>query len=176
MGEVSNKSDHNGYSFDKSYYKIPFLSFLCVSALFIDLGLDTDFHNMDLEFPTVTVCPLDPFDEDKVNETAYRTMAGYEDNYQEYFPILELLPKLSYDKMKMAYEEVFNLKEKLGNEKKTTLRQLVFNVAMSCENLFYDCKFRGESISCCEYFKPIYTERGFCYAFNSRYVGAVGEE
>jgi acid-sensing ion channel, other len=144
--------------------------------LFIDLGLDTDFHNQEMEFPTVTVCPLEPFDEDKVNETAYRNMADYDDNYYEYIPILEMLPKLSYESMAMAYQEVSKIKGKLDNEKKTTLRQLVFKVVMSCENLFYDCKFRGENIPCCEYFKPIYTERGFCYGFNSRYIGAVNEE
>jgi acid-sensing ion channel, other len=142
----------------------------------IDLGLDTDFHNQQMEFPTVSVCPLDPFDEDKVNETAYRVLADYEDNYFEYFPILEMLSKLSYENMEMAYQEVSNLKAKLDNEKKTTLRQLVFKVAVLCEDLFYDCSFRGESIPCCDYFKPIYTERGFCYGFNSRYIGAAGEE
>lgn len=176
MGEVSNKSYHNGYCFDKSYYLEFFPNrFLC-SALFIDLGLDTDFHNQEMEFPTVTVCPLDPFDEDKVNETAYRKMADYDDNYLDYVPILEILSRLSYDNMEMAYQEVSNLKEKLANEKKTTLRQLVFDVAMPCENLFYDCKFRGESISCCDFFKPVYTERGFCFGFNTRYIGTKDGE
>lgn len=129
-----------------------------------------------MEFPTITVCPLDPFDEDKVNETAYRTMAENEDNFYEFIPLLEMLPRLSYENMDMAYQEVSNSKAKLDNEKKTTLRQLVFKVALSCESLFYECKFRGESISCCEYFKPLYSERGFCYGFNSRYIGVDGGE
>jgi acid-sensing ion channel, other len=175
MGEVSDKSHHNGYCFDKSSNG-KFLSLSPSAFPFIDLGLDTDFHNQEMEFPTVTVCPIDPFDGDKVNETAYRIMADNEDNFEEFFPLLEMLTKLSYDKMEMAYHEVSSAKAKLDNEKKTTLRQLVFKVAMSCESLFYDCKFRGESIPCCEYFKPLYSERGFCYGFNSRYIGVVDGE
>jgi acid-sensing ion channel, other len=153
-----------------------FFSLSFRSRFFIDLGLDTDFHNQEMEFPTITVCPLDPFDEDKVNETAYRNMADYEENFGEYVPLLEMLPKFGYDNIETAYQEVSNFKAKLDNGKKTTLRQLVFKVAMSCENLFFGCKFRGEEIPCCEYFKPLYTERGFCYGFNSRYIGAVNEE
>lgn len=129
-----------------------------------------------MDFPTVAVCPIDPFDEDKVNQTAYRTLAHYDDNYPEFIPILEILPKLSYDNLDIAFQEVAILKTKLDNEKKTTLRQLVFKVAMSCETLFYNCMFSGERIPCCDYFKPIYTERGFCYSFNSRYIGEVDAE
>ena len=183
MGEVSDKSNHNGYCFDKSsngkFLSLSFPSFFlfCISSLFIDLGLDTDFHNQVMEFPTVTVCPVDPFDEDNVNETAYRTMAENEDDFYEFIPLLEMLTKLSYDNLEMAYQEVSGSKAKLDNEKKTLrLRQLVFKVAMSCESLFHDCRFRGESISCCEYFKPLYTERGFCYGFNSRYSGVADGE
>lgn len=129
-----------------------------------------------MEFPTVTVCPIDPFDEDKVNETAYQVMADNEDNYFEFIPLLEMLTKLSYDNMQQISREVSKSKAKLDNEKKTTLRQLVFKVALSCESLFYDCMFRGERIPCCEYFKPLYSERGFCYGFNSRYIGVVDGE
>lgn len=36
-------------------------------------GLDTDFHNQQV-FPTVVVCPVDPYDEEKVVDYAYKTL------------------------------------------------------------------------------------------------------
>lgn len=141
-----------------------------------DLGLDTDFHNQELEFPTVTICPLEPFDAEKLNETAYRNLADYEDNYEEYVPLLEMLPKLSYENFDTMYATILNTTAKLENAEKTTLRVLAFKVAMKCEDLFYACQYRGEDISCCEYFTPLYSERGFCFAFNARYIGTVDDE
>lgn len=142
----------------------------------VDLGLDTDYHNHQLEFPTVSICPLDPFDGEKVNETAYRTLAVYEDNYGEYVPLLEMLPRLSYDTVDIAYEVINSTKAAFDNEPKTSLRKLAFKVAMKCEDLFHSCLYRGEEISCCDYFSPIYSERGFCYSFNARFISADEEE
>ena len=140
------------------------------------IGLDTDFHNQQLEFPTVTVCPVDPYDAEKLNETAYLTLADYESNYAEYVPILEMLPKFSYDDFDMIYEIVLNTTVSLEKVDKTGLRQLVFKVAMKCDDLFYACSYRGEEISCCDFFTPLYSERGFCYSFNAKYVSFVDEE
>lgn len=138
-------------------------------------GLDTDFHNQEMDFPTVAVCPLEPFDGSKVNETAYRTLADYESNYAEFIPLLEALTQYSYDSMVSTYE-LLKTTPKMEKELKSTLRQLAFKVAIRCEDLFQNCKFRGDDIPCCDYFSPVYTERGFCFAFNSRFVGTPEEE
>lgn len=175
MGKVSDKSNHHGWDcfINKYYYNIRQPS----TSLADDLGLDTDFHNQELEFPTVAVCPIDPFNSEVVNETAYRTVAEYEDNYEEYIPVLEKLTQLSFDSLETMYRIIQNTsKNYLDFEKKTTLRQLVFKVALKCEDLFYACSYRGEEIPCCEVFTPLYTERGFCYAFNARYIGTAEEE
>lgn len=174
MGEVSNKSNHYGYCF------VNIVSFFFVHKLITsfggDLGLDTDFHNQELDYPTVTICPLEPWDEENVNETAYKSANrnGDEDNYREYMTLLEMLAKLSYENFDMMYETIKSTTAKFSN--KTTLRQLVFQVAMKCDDLFYACKYRGEEISCWDYFTPVYSERGFCYSFNARYYGTADEE
>lgn len=33
-------------------------------------GLDTDFHNQVLYFPTIVVCPLSSYDEDEIRQIA----------------------------------------------------------------------------------------------------------
>lgn len=137
-------------------------------------GLDTDFHNQELEFPTVAICPVEPWDEEILNETAYQKLGGYEDNYVEYIPVLEMLTTLSYDNFNLLQSAISVAKVKLNNIE--NLRNMAFKVAMKCEDLLETCKFRGEEITCCEYFTTIYTERGFCFAFNARYVGISNEE
>lgn len=137
-------------------------------------GLDTDFHNQELEFPTVAICPLEPWDEYIVNETAYQKLGAYEDTYYEYIPMLEMLTKLSYENFDSLLSIVKKMTVKL--DKVGNLRQIAFKVAMKCKDLFDSCKFRGEEITCCDNFKAIYTERGFCFAFNARYVGTSDEE
>lgn len=90
--------------------------------------------------------------------------------------MLEMIPRLSYELMVNASEIFQSAATKLNKELKLPLRHLAFKVAMKCEDLFHACKFRGDSISCCEVFKPIYSERGFCFSFNARYIGAVDAE
>lgn len=34
---------------------------------FVNLGLDMDMHNQQLVFPTIAVCPIEPYD---INRTA----------------------------------------------------------------------------------------------------------
>lgn len=124
----------------------------------------------------MTVCPVDPFDIEKINETAYLTLANVGDNYEEYVPLLEMLPKFSYENLDKMYEIVANTTAKLDSILATSLRQLAFKVAMKCDDLFYACSYRGEEISCCEYFTPLFSERGFCYSFNARYISYLEEE
>lgn len=45
-----------------------------------------------------------------------------------------------------------------------------------CNDTFDTCKYRDEEIKCCEHFYPIYSEHGFCYAFNPRYIDAYDSE
>lgn len=130
-------------------------------------GLDPDFRKSVLEFPTVAICPLQPFDEQSVNATAQE--AGGNINFQNF---LKDLPSISFDSFSESYQsfdaETVNFDE--------NLRELVFKVTVKCNNIFKSCKYRGEEVSCCKVFKPFYTEHGFCYAFNGKYISSAGKE
>lgn len=39
-----------------------------------------------------------------------------------------------------------------------------------CDTLFYECEWKGDSEECCDLLFPVFTEMGFCYAFNSRHA------
>lgn len=124
----------------------------------------------------MAVCPNKPYDAEIVNETAFRNLAGYDENYEQYVPVLKALPRLSYETLGLMYEAITNMSDEVDLKNKN-LRHLAFKVGIKCENLFYSaCRYRDEVINCCEYFLPIFTEHGLCFAFNARYYGTPEEE
>ncbi|KAK3911908.1 Sodium channel protein Nach [Frankliniella fusca] len=111
-------------------------------------GLDTDFHNWDVPFPAVTLCQSDPANSSLVNDFVNRTWPdATEDKRAYYREFVMALANISYDSM--AALEPY--------------------VVSRCEVLV-ECAYKGElEIECCSYFTPIFTEHGFCFAFNLRF-------
>jgi acid-sensing ion channel, other len=121
-------------------------------------GLDTEFEYNELEFPTVSVCPVNFVGGE--NDT-FDTNDDSSNGYANHIELL-MSPAISdeYDK----------------DNGQTTLREVVFNLALSCEEVVYGCSFRGFKFPCCNHFQPVYSEQGFCYSFNARYIGAAINE
>ncbi|XP_058448045.1 sodium channel protein Nach-like [Malaya genurostris] len=132
-------------------------------------GLDTDFHNQEVVFPTVMICPMEPYDEKNVQELAYITLANYESGSEQFEPFLKILTQLSYPTMNDAVELSENVSSSpaLANR---DLRKLAFKAAVLCNATIEHCQYKDEPIACCIYFKPVYSEYGFCYSFNSRFI------
>lgn len=127
-------------------------------------------------FPTVTVCPLEPYNETTVNTIALTRLANHEkDLYEQNMILLQNITRVSYDNLKEFTEfniKNFNsLKTSMKYWDRDSLRKWVFRVAIEPDDVFNFCKFRGEEKNCEEIFLPIYSERGFCYSFNPRYYG-----
>ncbi|EDW75033.2 uncharacterized protein Dwil_GK19918 [Drosophila willistoni] len=138
-------------------------------------GLDTDFHNQNVVFPTTVVCPEAGFDFDKAYETVYKTLANYDPSKAALFaPFLNLLTTLNFENIKdaQAFAEPIPLEQLMEH----TIRDWAFRAHISCENTLVSCKYRDEDIPCCAHFEPIYTEHGFCYAFNSRFKSTETED
>ncbi|XP_001664229.2 sodium channel protein Nach [Aedes aegypti] len=135
-------------------------------------GLDTDFHNQEVIFPTVMVCPEVPYDEKQVSEVALVTLANYEAGSEQYEPFLKLLTQMSYGVLDKLVALGSNISDTNGLVMKSlqNLRKLVFKMAIGCTKTFVDCRYKDEPIDCCAYFKQVYSEHGFCYSFNARYV------
>ncbi|CAH2992146.1 unnamed protein product [Chilo suppressalis] len=49
-------------------------------------------------------------------------------------------------------------------------KDAVLKIVRRCDELFYDCEFKGDSEECCDLLVPVFTEMGFCYSFNSRHA------
>lgn len=102
-------------------------------------------------------------------------MPSEEENFEELIPVLQSLPRLSYDTFGDTYEAVLNMSDE-ADVSKHQLRQLAFKVGIKCEELLEICKYKDEEISCCDYFFPLYSEHGMCYSFNTRYSATPEEE
>ncbi|XP_034660727.1 sodium channel protein Nach [Drosophila subobscura] len=138
-------------------------------------GLDTDFHNQNVVFPTTVVCPEAAFDHEKSYAAVYKSLANYDDARAQMFaPFLELLTSLNFGNIRDAKL----LSESIPKDQleEHTVRQWAFEGHISCESTFVSCKYRDEDIPCCDHFEPIYTEHGFCYAFNSRFKSTAAED
>lgn len=50
---------------------------VCLYNLFLISGLDTDFHNQQVIFPTTVVCPEVAYDEAKAMDIAYKMLVVF---------------------------------------------------------------------------------------------------
>lgn len=135
-------------------------------------GLDTNFQITKLVFPTVLVCPEDPFDEGSVVEVAFNRLSGENSEISSDFEdLLQGLTTLSLTNLQDFQERTRNITSTRESAiDKEKLRDLMFLVGIKCEQVFNSCKFKDDELECCDHFAPIYTERGFCYGFNLKYV------
>ncbi|XP_050430662.1 sodium channel protein Nach-like isoform X2 [Adelges cooleyi] len=130
-------------------------------------GLDTDFHNWDVQFPAITVCPKRPMVDEKVQEYVSSVYGNDtdEETLENFTQFVIEVASLSYSNM-----EKFEAFSKYKWLPKDNLKDIAYKVVYHCEDLLYDCKFKGEPYECCVGFEPTFTEYGLCYSFNSRHV------
>lgn len=111
-----------------------------------------------------------------VNTTAITKLAGYEnDAYDPNVILLENITRLSYENLKefaeFSLKHMNVIKPDITNWNKETLRKWAFSTAIDVDDVFMECKFREKNTTCADILQPIYSERGFCFSFNSRYYG-----
>ncbi|XP_049865918.1 pickpocket protein 28-like isoform X2 [Pectinophora gossypiella] len=137
-------------------------------------GLDTDFHNWDVPFPAVTICDMNPVDDELLQEYIERTWGS--NPPARAADMLRWLTTLSYQSIAeqapefVTDNDLLAVGENEAGEPKLNPRDAVFSIVRRCETLFYDCEWKGDSEECCDLLVPVFTEMGFCYAFNSRHA------
>ncbi|XP_065082360.1 sodium channel protein Nach-like [Ochlerotatus camptorhynchus] len=135
-------------------------------------GPDTGLRQNWTIFPTVAMCPMDPLD----RGNAQRWLQSIEpaENFTEMEPFLRLMAKISYAQfdaiVSAMKEDVPQTWSRMVVGK--SFRDFVFQVAVGCDDLLAGCWFRGEPLECCSQFLPVFSEHGFCYAFNSKFIDA----
>ena len=63
-------------------------------------GLDTDFTLKSIDFPTVIVCPVIPYDSKSVHQVAKEFVGNHMSDFDSNIPLLEALTTLKYSNIK----------------------------------------------------------------------------
>ncbi|KOB74468.1 Uncharacterized protein OBRU01_09119 [Operophtera brumata] len=106
------------------------------------------------------MCDLNPVDEDLLQE--YIETAYGPEPPDKAADMLRWLATLTYR----------SIEERAGEfvtDQDLVARGLT-DIVRHCETLFFDCEWKGDSEECCDLLMPVFTEMGFCYAFNSRHA------
>ncbi|XP_066994081.2 sodium channel protein Nach-like [Anabrus simplex] len=125
-------------------------------------GLDTDFHNWDVPFPCITLCLSNPADQEAIDEYVKQS----ENDNEDVKTFLTLVTNISVWNL-AEFKPLMSKPEAMINTR--SLPELQSQFARNC-SIFENCEYKAVKTNCCKLFKPLSTEMGFCYAFNSRHA------
>lgn len=88
---------------------------------------------------------------------------------------VRVLENIAFDKL---HREISHTIQSVGYKhfQQHDLRKTAFETAIDCESLMNNCTKGVETFECCKYFKPVYSEHGFCFASNTLYYDNAESE
>lgn len=134
-------------------------------------------REMQMVYPTISVCPENSADERKVSELVEKLGMNLNDSkeIQEFF---RAIPNFSFGMEGLRAVVLSDAGKKIVDRLPfSDVRELAFKLTLSCRDVFKnDCKFKNGKFDCCDAFFPVYGEHGFCYAFNPKVYGTAEKE
>lgn len=116
-------------------------------------------EDQQIVYPTVNVCPIYMIDESKITR-----FFGDLKNSSGGDEISDLVPNFKLEgSKKMNFGQFKNLSS-LTND----LRLMLMSLSRECYDIFKKCHFKGVEINCCTFFLPTLSEKGLCFAFNTK--------
>lgn len=138
-------------------------------------SLKLNLNELKTTYPTVSVCPEAAGDDRKVSVLIRKTGVTFNETY-EIHEFLNAIPNFSYGTKGLRSIVLSESGKIFMNQLSIDdVRTLAFQLKKSCSDVLQPqtCIFKKKIIDCCQVFQPIFTERGFCYAFNSRVFGTL---
>ncbi|XP_076649232.1 pickpocket protein 19-like [Halictus rubicundus] len=137
------------------------------------IGIDSMHHRISsVPFPSVTLCPNDRVDWNKLveleklifpNNTDHQTLKTFRD-------VMVQLSVISFGDFQVF--EFLKLR-RLDGLTELNVTDVLLRVVPSCSQLLVHCWWRNSFRDCCEIFELQKTEYGFCYSFNSQLAETV---
>ncbi|KYM84010.1 Sodium channel protein Nach [Atta colombica] len=119
-----------------------------------------------LPFPSVTLCPNDRVDWNRVLELELKIFPNGTDkaSLETFRKILGKLSMMSFG----DFDELDFLKnQNVHSLAGINITQVLYEVMPRCDQLLSSCWWRNADRNCCDIFQVQKTEYGFCYSFNS---------
>ncbi|XP_030761660.1 acid-sensing ion channel 1-like [Sitophilus oryzae] len=133
-------------------------------------GLDTDFHNWEVPFPAVILCPTDPAKQEQIRRLLDITENSTTQDLQKADFIYDLT-KLDFDSIPIFTKKYTEADTYI--DKNEDIRNYIYKFMDDCTDVFDNCSFKDTPFGCCsapdKRFTPVFTETGFCHSFNSRH-------
>ncbi|KAJ1527770.1 hypothetical protein ONE63_007725 [Megalurothrips usitatus] len=126
----------------------------------ISFVVESTYLDWDTTFPSISVC-----EEDNMERVYFMSAKLYGEDHD--FNLDEVLKEISYFRGSAYYIKEFcfdgHVKCPQGN-----FSQLARTIRSGCPEIFADCKVNNVAFNCCDYFLPLDTEIGTCFALNSQ--------
>ncbi|XP_039750789.1 sodium channel protein Nach-like [Pararge aegeria] len=122
-------------------------------------SVETNYLHWDTPFPAVTIC-------ESVPENSQ--LSAYLKEKKKPSKLFQFYKDVSY--WNVRYCKVCKVC-KLNVSCKQDFEHDVMEIRRDCPELLTDCWWGGKHYKCCDIFKPMATEYGECYVFNSAIVG-----
>lgn len=128
-------------------------------------------------YPTISICPHFAEDDKLISEVV-KQMELNASLTQEVENLFRAIPNFSFGSKGLKSVVLSdNVKPKIKLFLREDPRTFAFKFVKTCADVFEGkCNFKSKSFACCESFRPVYSEHGFCYAFNTKFFGTAYDE
>ncbi|XP_072949801.1 sodium channel protein Nach-like [Epargyreus clarus] len=117
-------------------------------------SVETNYLHWNTPFPAVTVCELSDTGQARAYVSANKLPAAMTNFYKD-----------------IAFWNILYCKTcincKMNHTCAEDFQKAVNKIRLKCSDLLTDCWWGGKHFSCCDRFRPIETEYGTCFSFNS---------
>ncbi|XP_069679711.1 sodium channel protein Nach-like [Periplaneta americana] len=140
----------------------------------INFGVETTYLNWNTEFPSVVICEAKS--DERIGDLIEKHRPEFfdeddEDRFERRFDLLTIYQEIAFfDGLpytvqkecfdRQVYDEVMKCP-------KTDYFELAKWLRFNCTEIFHFCSWNDVQFNCCEYFLPLDTETGPCYAINN---------
>ncbi|XP_037031361.1 sodium channel protein Nach [Bradysia coprophila] len=131
----------------------------------IQFVVETSYRDWDTDFPAIAICESKNMD--RVSKVSEQLWGSDHD-----FTLEEVLSEIAYFRGESYHtvHECYADDEGVDNCLQTNFSYYASLVRSSCKETLDLCWWNDIQFDCCEYFHPMETELGLCYAINSNQV------
>ncbi|XP_049845499.1 uncharacterized protein LOC126298236 [Schistocerca gregaria] len=128
-----------------------------------ELMMETDYLHWELPLPAISVC------EEDNKEAIEKFVRSYDIEEDEMIKVSSFLENLVHPRANYCISCIASC----NSCPKQGYSTLLSKLSASCDDIFVECKWRGQAFNCCQHFYPLLTPWGRCFSLNSRQTKSI---